>query len=486
MNVARNTSAFAAGLLLCMASARADDGPLIEARLLTPVSTIRRHVQKALVRAEITRVIGGDGRIIMPLRLILRGQVQQSNAVGLGLRRERASLAIEFSELETAAGEVIPIRASLVRVDNAREQVDKKGRIRGILAANNPLGVVRGVWYRPSPQLLLRPGGFTGASGTVWGRIALGPIGALGLFAAKLALTSLPEPEIDLPAGTDLILRMEAPLNREIWGDKALPEMQDPNLVTELAQLPFDIQKANGAAVPDVINIALVGSEAAVKQSFLAAGWSEAEPLNRGSFRRSYRAFAERSGYSTAPVSLLLYQVRPPDLVFQKSLNSIAKRHHVRFWRTEVEGHEVWLGAASHDVSVTFDRRSFMLSHRIDPNLDVERQKVLGDLSFVQAVASLSYAPRELEVSPAAKSDGRLAVATLQDPIVIQHDEPIAPGKVRFHFFRSLTRRLALESRQYLFRENIYYLGYLSVRRMIERHKNDAPQGGPAAVETIF
>ncbi len=61
------------------------------------------------------------------------------------------------------------------------------------------------------------------------------------------------------------------------------------------------------------------------------------------------------SGYSTAPVSTLLYQDAEPTVVFQKSFNTIAKRHHIRIWRAgDFEGNEVWLGAATHDAGVGF------------------------------------------------------------------------------------------------------------------------------------
>ena len=308
----------------------------------------------------------------------------------------------------------MPIHVSLIGIDNAREQVDKNGRIRGILAANNPLGIVRGVWYRPSLQLMLRAPGGLGATGIAVSKLALGPAGSAGLFGAKLLLTRLPEPEIDLPVGTEMILRIDSETDPEFWTEIPLPNYPDVEFAGSLGHRPFVIRRPNGDSVPDVINLALSGSEDLVRRSFLSAGWSDAEPLNRRSFGRAYKAFTQRSGYREAPVSMLLYQGRPPDLVFQKSLNSIAKRHHVRLWRIAQDGEEAWFGAASHDISVTFDRKTFSLSHRIDSDLDAERQKIIGDLVFVESIAGVSYVPRTVDPNVLGRTDGQLAVAQLR------------------------------------------------------------------------
>ena len=69
-----------------------------------------------------------------------------------------------------------------------------------------------------------------------------------------------------------------------------------------------------------------------------------------------------------SPVSALLMNERPPDLVFQKSLNTFAKRHHVRIWKLakKYNGREVWVGAATHDIATTqqSSRNEVVASHR--------------------------------------------------------------------------------------------------------------------------
>src|SRR6185437_8125106 len=92
-----------------------------------------------------------------------------------------------------------------------------------------------------------------------------------------------------------------------------------------------------------------------------------------------------QTGYADAPVSTLLLDGRPPDVVLQKSLNTFAKRHHIRLWKMSerYKGQEVWVGAATHDIATMNSRAGTKWTHRIDPHIDRERDWVMTDLPFV-------------------------------------------------------------------------------------------------------
>ena len=79
------------------------------------------------------------------------------------------------------------------------------------------------------------------------------------------------------------------------------------------------------------------------------AHWWPAEPLTHRSVLRVYQAISAQRGYPTAPMSMLLLDGRLPDLTFQKTFNTVAKRHHIRIWQQpgQVGGRDVWIAAAT-------------------------------------------------------------------------------------------------------------------------------------------
>ena len=104
-----------------------------------------------------------------------------------------------------------------------------------------------------------------------------------------------------------------------------------------LAQLvsrePFQTVAQRPPKPSDITNLLLVGTEDALRRAFTEAGWSVAAGLNPLSKFETLRALAEDRGYSEAPVSVLLLDGKPPDLVFEKTNNTFVQRHHLRIWR---------------------------------------------------------------------------------------------------------------------------------------------------------
>jgi hypothetical protein len=154
--------------------------------------------------------------------------------------------------------------------------------------------------------------------------------------------------------------------------------------------------------------------------------------------------------------------------VFQKSLNTITKRHHIRIWRAgEFGGSEVWLGAATHDAGVGFRSESLTITHKIDPRTDRERRKVLTDIGFAGCAEKVSSVDRPQEALPASNqgtfTDGRLAVLWLRPcsgPAVNDDTPAELPGTKTKRF----ARRFVLETRQYFLRDNLYYWAYRAVQ----------------------
>jgi len=110
----------------------------------------------------------------------------------------------------------------------------------------------------------------------------------------------------------------------------------------------------------------------------------------------------------------LKFDGNPPDATFQKSLDTFAKRHHIRLWRDEQS--DVWLGAATEDIK--YEVRALRITHDTDRYIDNERAKVVNDLVFTGCIDRGALVPRGSlnAVQGAAHSvltDGDVAVLEL-------------------------------------------------------------------------
>lgn len=137
----------------------------------------------------------------------------------------------------------------------------------------------------------------------------------------------------------------------------------------------------------DPINLAVIGNQRKLRQIMLAAGWHEADAMNvRTSVKMIWHLFRNKS-YPNAPVSPLFLFGFKHDLVFQKEVNnSPHRRHHIRFWKSPSNwwlpgGYKAdWLGAATYDRSVGFSSFTLQFTHKIDTEIDVERDFVISTL----------------------------------------------------------------------------------------------------------
>ncbi len=432
-----------------------------------------------------------DDRIVIPSHSVVHGTVLKASPVGMGVRRERARMELEFHGYELPGGESHDLDFHLQSIDNSREEVDKTGRINGALVADAPHKFLWGIWYWPSETFWSHSAlGLTGASGVLFTRYAMGPIGAAGLMATRYLAFPLPDPEINLPAGTEMRLRAMSLPNGPSTARDAEGEV-DESLADFLRDAPPQVTKPDGKPGSDIINLAFVGDRDAVRNAFAAAGWLPADPVTKLSFARWARAFSTMGTYPTAPVSTMLYRGTLPALVFEKSLNTIARRHHIRLWSSSrVDGPAVWLGAATHDTGIAYTAITTVLTHTVDPHLDVERNKVIEDMKFAGCVAGVSHVDRpelarSAQKEPGIITDGRLVVIELKPCFPGMPGEPLQapPSKSTASM---VIRRVMLETRQYLLRDNIYW----TIRTLLQRRaalrverSGDDPIPSPAPVQ---
>lgn len=196
----------------------------------------------------------------------------------------------------------------------------------------------------------------------------------------------------------------------------------------------------------DPVNIAIVcKSEAHLIKQMEKAGWSVAEKGFMKNMRMAIAMLLE-DHYPGAPMSRLFLFGRSQDLGFQLqdgASPSPRHRHHVRFWKIKTpeekdehhdfwhnltrlfhrQSREVWIGAATHDVSfIALRMRNFQLTHQIDSDTNKERDyliKTLRDSNGIQGDIEDITSGHELEFRGQTFGvniivDGRLKVIRLK------------------------------------------------------------------------
>ncbi len=421
--------------------------------------------------AVVTVPLEYDGRIAIPRGTVVYGSVVKATRVGLGFVHERAALDLDFRECVTPDGRVFPFQARLHAIDNAREHITPRGIVQGILAANSPANLRYGLFREPSSAFFYHSLiGATGPTGQLWTEYGMGPFAAAGFLAVNMVMFRFPEPEIHFAPGTDMELAVSAlPEGMAFYPPPFVTEVSEP-LAAELQARAFQLSKPDGKHVPDIVNVAFLGSRQQLIQAFAAAGWLPAEPTVRRSISHYWGAIPAMNGYAAAPVSTVLYHGAEPGIVFEKCLNTISKRHHIRIWNAGTfSGSDVWLAAASHDTGISFAPREVSFTHKIDPSIDLERSKIVDDLDFAGCLDPIAYldrpsASRSLANGDGVSTDGRLAVLTLADcspPPPNADPVPAPPGSKAKRF----ARRMVLVERDSILRQNPYYWTYRAIRR---------------------
>ncbi|MDQ6677742.1 MAG: LssY C-terminal domain-containing protein [Acidobacteriota bacterium] len=380
--------------MLCAAEIPA--GTNLEARLTTRVSSTESKPKEAVEALVIAPVLQ-DGQTLIPAGSTLTGTV--ITAVPVADVTKAARLRIDFNELHMGKRK-IRLSTRLYEVDNARETVDETGTVQGI----SPKDTLTGRMDQGIEKMAPRHGAL-----------------AAMLEAAKGVLVRNADPNISYGPGTELTLRLTKRLTLPAANSAAaIPPVPDDGHLDELiGNQPWQTFAARPPRPSDIINIMFIGSEFELHEAFTEAGWISAQALTGESKFETARAIIEQRGYKEAPVSALVLAGRLPGLVFEKGNNTFSARHHIRIWQSPdtYGGRAVWLSSASHDTGIDYSQQEMTFIHKIDSNIDLERQKVWNDLVFTGKVhaASLIDRPRIPKhfmnaTGDDVETDGRMAV----------------------------------------------------------------------------
>lgn len=146
----------------------------------------------------------------------------------------------------------------------------------------------------------------------------------------------------------------------------------------------------------DPINLVLYGTKAELIGAMEKAGWVAAEPLDVSSSLKMIYSAVRGASYPNAPVSSLFLFGGKQELAFEKDVDGTPrKRHHVRFWKTPKDwwlpgGYQVdWLGAATYDEHIGLSLFTGQVTHKIDADVDAERDFLLESLRQAKAVGKI-------------------------------------------------------------------------------------------------
>ena len=458
-------------------------GTRLEIRL---TSTVGSYASKpgSPVRAVLIAPVRVGGELLLPAGSVLTGKVRSVRRVGYGIVHETAAMLLEFDEIVLPDDETLPLSARVIAVDNGRERVEKNGEIGGM---------------RMTSSMAYRFSGYI--------RYALiADIHAqLAVWAIKTLVIQVPEPEIFFKPGVELSLTTTEPLPARAQREpedapRRLGESERDALDGFVAAMPKRATTPSKGRASDIINIMFVGSREQISNAFRAAGWSEAAPVTMRSRMQGVRAAVEGRSSNSFPMTKLLLNDVEADMSWQKSLNDLSKRHHVRIWKQAElwKGQEVWIGAATRDIDFAYFHHGSAMTHRIEPNIDLERDKIANDLAFTSYVDTLDWQERS-GIPTAARNgtgdlmstDTKLAVLRFRDTdhprLTTDTDEfdsiPIH-GKVAQRF----ARREILSIRNDLIRNNIYWRGYEGVRWIVTavRSRNRPPEVADVAPNPSF
>ena len=370
-------------------------GTEVQIRLTTALKTASDKAGQPFEAVVIAPVVA-NGRMVIGAGAKIKGHVKEVKAASQA--DDQAVLTLSFDTM-SEGGRAASLAAKVESIDNARESVDADGKITGIKASETGSARLDQGINKVAEKY---PG--------------LGDL----LNTVKQTVLKEPDVNIDYEPGVEMTLALTKPLE---WTGAApvlnvKPIQPEPDLLRLVASEPVRTMAEKPARPSDITNFIFLGSQEQLDTAFEKAGWSSAARLNSMSKLETFRAMAEDRGYKEAPVSTLLLDGAPPDLVYEKLNDTFAARHHLRIWHRpgKFNGEDIWICSATHDTGIDFSEKDRTFIHKIDSEIDHERAKVVNDLLFTGLVRGLSLVERDVPqgwfnaTGDELKTDGSIAV----------------------------------------------------------------------------
>ena len=190
------------------------------------------------------------------------------------------------------------------------------------------------------------------------------------------------------------------------------------------AEIPRRVQDKAGNP-GDMVNFALIGTEEQVKKAFQSAGWLQVDTTNQDAVVHGVLQTLQHQSYLEVPMSTLYLFGRPQDLSYARAdpITVAAERHHLRVWKAPdaIGGKTMWVGSSTHDIGFEKDQRNNGITHKIDPEIDKERDFLEQSFAAAGNLEAAAYVTPSNPLTTAKtatggsfESDGRIVVMVLK------------------------------------------------------------------------
>jgi len=325
-------------------------GTIVQVRFLGAVTSGRDTVGTPVIAQTFGAMIHGNCMVVPPFARI-SGRVVRS----IGGRRlgRGGQLEIHFDSLEIRPGIWLPIHATLDTLEYAPAGAIRDSGVLHARASRLPIVVAAAgsvLEVLPAPLF----GGYLLARRGARPSILSGEVGAIRLVEPLIVT--------DPPACGPVATRQEL---------QELPTL--PRF------LPYALDK-HGRRTGDAINLIILGREWQIDSAFHRAGWVAAHSGSLWAITREVTAAVVSRPAVGAPVSALYFEGRKEDLAYELAGPNARIRHHVRIWLLDsLDG--VWVAAATKDIGLRVKPLRHLITHRIDPDVDHERDVITGALA---------------------------------------------------------------------------------------------------------
>jgi hypothetical protein len=145
----------------------------------------------------------------------------------------------------------------------------------------------------------------------------------------------------------------------------------------------------------DMVNFLILGSEEAMQRVFTTAGWVKVDADVKDAVLHGLVESLSKESYLNLPMSQLYLFGRPQDYgwAHAEPISVVKTRNHLRIWKAPftLNGKTLWVGAATHDIGFERDQRHNGVTHKIDPDIDLERDYVEKTLTSTGLVIQISH-----------------------------------------------------------------------------------------------